>query len=242
MAALFMAACKPVRLAKILDLRHWKSISLPTLGSRKSLPTGPDNQSQPLHPSSLFSGHENTRSVHTQCGKQSLARTFPLQWAHLLRPSAAVPSCFAHRTAVERPQVRWKHGGGMAGGEQMRDTILLKGLVFHGYHGVLEEERRLGQKFVVDIEASADLARAGRTDDLADTVNYAAVYQDVRDIVEGPPRLLLETVAQSIADVILGRYSKVDDLTITVKKPHVAIHGTCEYLGIRIHRTRVPGA
>lgn len=58
-----------------------------------------------------------------------------------------------------------------------RDTILLKGLVFHGYHGVLEEERRLGQKFVVDIEASADLARAGQTDDLADTVNYAAVYQ-----------------------------------------------------------------
>lgn len=54
---------------------------------------------------------------------------------------------------------------------------MLKGLVFHGYHGVLEEERRLGQKFVVDIEASADLSRAGATDDLQDTVNYAAVYQ-----------------------------------------------------------------
>ena len=57
------------------------------------------------------------------------------------------------------------------------DRVLLRGLLFHAFHGVLPEERSLGQKFELDVALSVDTRRAGATDDLADTVSYADVYQ-----------------------------------------------------------------
>lgn len=70
------------------------------------------------------------------------------------------------------------------------------------------------------------------------TFSSRASSRDVKDIVEGPSSQLLERVAQSIADVLFDKHPKIYELTITLKKPHVAIEGTCEYLGIRIHRSR----
>ena len=87
----------------------------------------------------------------------------------------------------------------MAGG----DEVFLEGLRFYAYHGVNPEERVQGQRFVVDVRIAANLREAGRTDDLTKTVNYSLVYQRVREIVEGEPRNLIETVAESIAVMIL---------------------------------------
>ena len=55
------------------------------------------------------------------------------------------------------------------------DKIILRGIRFHGYHGVAESERQLGQKYEVDVELVCDLSAAGRTDDLVHTVDYAQV-------------------------------------------------------------------
>ena len=63
------------------------------------------------------------------------------------------------------------------------DTIQIKGLRIFAYHGVGPEEKRDGQPFVLDIAMKADLSRARRSDDLEDTVNYAAVVEAVRDTV-----------------------------------------------------------
>ena len=117
------------------------------------------------------------------------------------------------------------------------DRVLMKGLEFYGYHGVIPEENRLGQRFVVDIEMHADLARAGETDDLTATVNYVAVHADVRAIVEGPACKLIETVAARIADRILDAYA-VHAVRVRVLKPDVPIPATLEYVGIEIERTR----
>ncbi|HZK19007.1 MAG TPA: dihydroneopterin aldolase, partial [Clostridia bacterium] len=57
----------------------------------------------------------------------------------------------------------------------VKDRIFLQGLQFFGYHGVLPEERELGQRFTVDLEMAMDLAEAGRTDNLDDTVNYVYI-------------------------------------------------------------------
>ncbi|KAG7670143.1 hypothetical protein Ndes2526B_g06545 [Nannochloris sp. 'desiccata'] len=118
------------------------------------------------------------------------------------------------------------------------DKILLKGLVFHGYHGVLEEERSLGQKFVINATLTANLQKAGKTDDLQDTINYAAVYTDIKTIVEGKPHLLIESVAEMIATRILNSHKVVEDVRIRVEKPHVAVEGVVESLGIEIFRTQ----
>lgn len=117
------------------------------------------------------------------------------------------------------------------------DRVLMGGLEFYGYHGVIPEENRLGQRFLVDIEMHADLSRSGASDDLHDTVDYVAVYDDVRAIVEGPPCQLIETVATRIADRILAAYA-VTTVRIRVRKPDVPIPARLEYVGIEIERSR----
>lgn len=57
------------------------------------------------------------------------------------------------------------------------DKLILRGLQFHGFHGVKPEEKKFGQKFVVDVDAWLDLSTAGKTDDLSDTVSYTDIYR-----------------------------------------------------------------
>jgi len=114
----------------------------------------------------------------------------------------------------------------------------LKGLKFHGYHGVLPEENVLGQKFVIDLTMSVDLRKAGETDDLNHTVNYAEVFRQVKLVVEGPPQQLIETVAAKIAKDVLDSHEAVRDIMVRVQKPHVALEGVLETLGIEIWRQR----
>ena len=117
------------------------------------------------------------------------------------------------------------------------DKVLMRGLAFYGYHGVLAEETKLGQRFIIDIEMAVDTRAAGKTDDLTKTVNYVAVHADVKKIVEGPPVKLIETVAERIAEKILGGYA-VDAVRVRVKKPDVPIPATLEYVGVEIVRKR----
>lgn len=56
------------------------------------------------------------------------------------------------------------------------DKLVLRGLKFHGYLGVKQEERKLGQKFLIDVDAWMDLRPAGISDHLSDTISYTAIY------------------------------------------------------------------
>jgi dihydroneopterin aldolase len=122
------------------------------------------------------------------------------------------------------------------------DEILLEGMRFYAYHGVNPEERALGQRFTVDVVLAADLRRAARSDDLADTVSYSAVYKLVRAIVEGEPRQLIEAVAEEIAAAILTDFLPVGHVTVTVRKPEVPLKGSLlDAAGVRITRSRRDG-
>lgn len=104
------------------------------------------------------------------------------------------------------------------------DRVLLEGLSFYGYHGALPAEQMLGQPFVVDCALTLDLAPAGTTDDLALTVDYGAVFRDIRAIVEGPPVQLLETLATRIAGNLLARYP-IHEVWVRVSKPRAPLPG-----------------
>ena len=106
------------------------------------------------------------------------------------------------------------------------DRILLEGMIFHGRHGTLPAERDLGQPFVVDIELRLDLQPAGLSDDLTQTVDYSEVHRQAKEIVEGPPVSLTETLAERIADTVLGDFPKVDTVRIKVAKPNVRLDDT----------------
>jgi len=106
------------------------------------------------------------------------------------------------------------------------DRILLEGMVFHGRHGTLPAERELGQPFVVDIELRLDLQPAGLSDDLTQTVDYSEVHRQAKEIVEGPPVSLIETLAERIASTVLKDFSAVEAVDVKVVKPNVRLDGT----------------
>ncbi|XP_057744149.1 dihydroneopterin aldolase 2-like isoform X2 [Arachis stenosperma] len=118
------------------------------------------------------------------------------------------------------------------------DKLILRGLMFHGFHGVNPEERTLGQKFLVDIDAWMDLRAAGKSDNLSDSVSYTDIYRIVKEIIEGPPHNLLESVAQKIASTTLTNHHQISGVRVLVGKPHVAVTGPVDYLGVEIHRFR----
>ncbi|GER44815.1 dihydroneopterin aldolase family protein [Striga asiatica] len=122
------------------------------------------------------------------------------------------------------------------------DKLVLRGLKFHGFHGVKSEERKLGQKFLIDVDAWMDLQAAGISDSLSDTISYTAIYrQAIREIVEGTPHNLLESVAHTIASAVLSKYAQVSAVRVQVGKPHVAVLGQVDYLGVEITRQRESG-
>ncbi len=121
----------------------------------------------------------------------------------------------------------------------MHDEVFLEGLRFYAYHGVNPEERTQGQRFTVDVTIVTDLRQAGRSDDLELTINYSAVNKRVRAIVEGPPRQLIETVAEDIATTLLQEFARAEAVMVTVRKPEVALKGAIlESAGVRVQRSR----
>lgn len=119
------------------------------------------------------------------------------------------------------------------------DCIMLAGMVFYAYHGALPEERTLGQRFIVDLHMGVDLLLAGQTDDLTQTVHYGHVYAAARHALEGPPLNLLEAVAQRVASAVLAGFPTVTWVSVTVKKPGVAIAGSIlDHAAVRITRAR----
>ena len=119
----------------------------------------------------------------------------------------------------------------------MSDRIRLAGVRARGFHGVLAEEKRDGQEFVVDVELSLDLAPAGTRDDLTRTVNYAEVGADVVARIEGPTLDLIETLAEQIAGDALARPG-VRAVEVTVHKPEAPVGVPFGDVAVTLTRTR----
>jgi dihydroneopterin aldolase len=120
------------------------------------------------------------------------------------------------------------------------DVIRLNNMVFYGYHGVSAAEKETGRRFEVDCELEADLASPGQSDSLKDTVDYVAVYQKIKDIVEGKAFSLIESLATAIADKVLEEFP-VFRATIRVRKVVPPIAGTIDHIEIEVTR-RQPDA
>ena len=120
----------------------------------------------------------------------------------------------------------------------MTDRIILRGLVFFAAHGVFPIESQLGQDFSVSLELELSLAEAGRSDRLEDTVDYLEVRSLVREVMEGPRRKLLETLAESIAAKILSEFAQIAAVTVEVTKPRPPVDFPLSVISIQIRRDR----
>jgi len=120
----------------------------------------------------------------------------------------------------------------------LTDQIFLRAMEFTGRHGVFDEERADEQLIEVDIELDVDLRPAGRSDELTDTVNYAAIFELCRARVEEHTYHLLEAIGENICSDVIASDPRVDRVVVTVRKPGVPIDGVLDHAGVRLERTR----
>ncbi|KAA3636235.1 MAG: dihydroneopterin aldolase [Calditrichaeota bacterium] len=117
----------------------------------------------------------------------------------------------------------------------MKDIIRLNGLSFYGYHGVTAAEKETGRMFEVDCEVAVDLAEAGHTDSLGDTIDYEKIYDTIRESTEDKAFSLLEGLAQEIAAKLLDNFP-IYRVTLKVRKLNPPIAGHIKHIEVEITR------
>jgi dihydroneopterin aldolase/dihydroneopterin aldolase/2-amino-4-hydroxy-6-hydroxymethyldihydropteridine diphosphokinase len=117
------------------------------------------------------------------------------------------------------------------------DAIVLTGLRVRAHHGVFDFERENGQDFVVDVTAHLDLSPSAASDDLARTVHYGELANEIADAVRRDPVDLIETVAERVAGVVLA-HAPVHSVEVTVHKPDAPIEVPFGDVAVRILRGR----
>ena len=120
----------------------------------------------------------------------------------------------------------------------MIGKIHLKNMVFYGYHGDRAEENVLGQRFLIDLVLTLDIAEAARTDRLDATVDYGRIYGICRQRVEQERVRLLETLANDLIDHIFEACPRVMHVGITLRKPSVPLGGVVDYVALETDKDR----
>jgi dihydroneopterin aldolase len=121
----------------------------------------------------------------------------------------------------------------------MSNKIYLKNMVFYGFHGHFEFERELGQRFYVDLEVTTtNFAKASASDDLADAIDYVALYSKTKDIVENNRCKLIESLVTKVADEILKLCASATEVKVNIRKPSVPINGALDCVEIEIVKKR----
>ncbi|HET9729726.1 MAG TPA: dihydroneopterin aldolase [Acidimicrobiia bacterium] len=116
------------------------------------------------------------------------------------------------------------------------DTIIIAGLLEHGVHGVLPEERERAQPFEVYVELGVDLAAAGASDRLDDTVDYGGVCEAIRLVIAKEHYALLERIATRIVEVCRATDPRVRSVTVEVRKLEPPVAATLDHVAVRIER------
>lgn len=117
------------------------------------------------------------------------------------------------------------------------DKILIPDLRIACFVGVPRQEREVEQDVWLDIELSLDLKQAGRADDFSLTVDYDAICATAEETVKKRPRKLIETIAEDVAEVLLGNYP-LQSVKVRVRKPGALQHRGVPYAAVEIKRQR----
>ncbi len=118
------------------------------------------------------------------------------------------------------------------------DKIIIKDLEVYAYHGVAEEEKVMGQLFIVSLELSADLEAAAQSDNLSHTIHYGEVCIDVEKVVAFQKYNLIEAVAMTVINKIFENYPTVQSIKISLKKPWAPIGKHLKYVAVELERSR----
>jgi 7,8-dihydroneopterin aldolase/epimerase/oxygenase len=118
------------------------------------------------------------------------------------------------------------------------DRIRVSRIAVYGRHGVLPEEARLGQRFYISLEAELDLAPAGRSDGVAETVSYADLTAVAVAVATERRFALIEALAETVAAEILAGFPRIRAITVAVDKPSAPVPAILDSVGVTITRRR----
>ncbi len=122
----------------------------------------------------------------------------------------------------------------MEGWQAKSTKIFLRQVRFHAYHGVLEQERRVGNDYVINVVAECDFTHAMLTDELEDTVSYADIYSLLKEEMAVPSKLL-EHVAGRIGERLFNEFPSLQSLDISIMKVNPPFGADCEGAGVEVH-------
>ncbi|HEX2302351.1 MAG TPA: dihydroneopterin aldolase [Gaiella sp.] len=115
-------------------------------------------------------------------------------------------------------------------------TIELHGIELFAFHGVLDEERREGQRFLVDLELKLADTTAASTDRIEDAVDYRDVVATVVEVSDGRTYHLLEALATALADALVSRFP-LERARVRVRKPDVVLPRAVEHAAVVVERS-----
>ena len=111
--------------------------------------------------------------------------------------------------------------------------VHIDGIRLHARHGVLPQEQLTGNDYIINVRASYDISRAMQTDDVADTLNYAEVYNIIKEEMSIPSKLI-EHVAGRIADRLMDSYSQISSVMLRITKCNPPMGADCDGAGVEI--------
>jgi dihydroneopterin aldolase len=116
------------------------------------------------------------------------------------------------------------------------DKLRLTGLSFFGHHGVLQAERKLGQRLELDVELHGDFGNCASRDSLDEALDYTKVYDLVKEVVERRSFKLLEALADAVASELLARFV-VQKVVVRVRKPNVPFSASLSNVEVELERS-----
>jgi 7,8-dihydroneopterin aldolase/epimerase/oxygenase len=120
----------------------------------------------------------------------------------------------------------------------MTDTVFIKGLVVHAHHGHGDDEMRIGQNFILDLELDIDLSAAGESDRIADTASYDDIVTTANRAFSEHRYRLVEASGARVAEALLEAFPRVDRVVVTVRKPHAPLAAHFDHVGVTLVRSR----
>jgi 7,8-dihydroneopterin aldolase/epimerase/oxygenase len=118
------------------------------------------------------------------------------------------------------------------------DSILINGLEFYAYHGVSDAEQRVGHRYRIDATLEMDARRAGQTDALNDTVDYARVAQRLIQIGTENQYRLLEALGTQMVEALFEEFPLIEAILLRVQKVCPPMNAVVASVGVEIYRTR----
>ncbi len=113
-------------------------------------------------------------------------------------------------------------------------TIHIEGMEFFAFHGLLDEEQKIGNRFIVEIKIDSDFSQAAINDDIKETVNYAEVHELVKKEMSVPSRLI-EHVAKRIQNAVMNNIAGINHLEVKVIKLRPPINGIMEKVSVTLN-------